>query len=229
LFVVIEGIDGSGKGTVTKEMERLLKEEGLVVTSVSFPRYTETLGGRLVGRYLNGDFGTGTHPYLHSHLYSLDRLESKPFLEQLIKVNDVVLCDRYVPSNLCYAALQVEEGERDEVVQHFVDLEYGIMKLPVPDVMFFLDMPVKFAVQNIAAKAAREYTDNTADIHEADEKLLSRVRSFYASTLMDFHPKTTRFEAIECERNEQMVPIAEIVEQVHLMLTRLRKGETNDA
>lgn len=224
MFVVIEGIDGSGKGTVTKELQRLLSEEGVKTESVSFPRYTETLGGKLVGRYLNGDFGTGTHPYLHSHLYSLDRLESKPFLEKLITDNDVVLSDRYVPSNLCYAALQVEEGERDEVVEHFVQMEYGVMGLPVPDVMFFLDMPVKFAVQNIAAKAAREYTDDTADIHEADENLLSRVRSFYASTLMEFHPET-RFEAIQCERNEQMVPIAEIVEQVHLMLTRLRKGE----
>lgn len=224
MFVVIEGIDGSGKGTVTEGLYSRLQSVGLMVDTVSFPRYRETMYGKLVGRYLNGDFGKDTHPYLHSTLYSLDRLESKPLLQASIQFNDVVLCDRYVPSNLCYAALQVGAEEQDEVVQHFVDLEYGVMGLPVPDVIFFLDMPVKFAVQNIAAKAAREYTENAADIHEADENLLSQVRSFYASTLMEFHPKT-RFETIQCERNEQMVPINEIVEQVHLILTKLRKGE----
>ena len=227
MLVVIEGIDGSGKGTVTSELEDKFESEGIHTASISFPRYGKTLGGRLVGRYLNGEFGTGTHPYLHSHLYSIDRLESKPFLENLIATNDVVLSDRYIPSNLCYAALQAGEEQRDEVVRHFVDLEYGVMKLPVPDIIIFLDMPVKFAVKNIAAKAAREYTDDTADIHEADEKLLSQVRSFYASTLMEFHPET-RFEAIQCERNEQMVPIAEIVEQVHAILTRMRESDSKN-
>ena len=224
MFVVIEGIDGSGKGTVTDKLWRRLEQEEVRTETISFPRYRQTLGGRLVGRYLDGQFGAETHPYLHGHLYSIDRLESKPELEQMIKLNEVVLSDRYVPSNLCYAALQAKPEERDEVVQHFVDLEYGVMGLPVPDVIFFLDMPVKFAVQNIAAKAAREYTDNAADIHEADENLLNKVRSFYASTLMEFHPET-RFETIKCEQDGRMVPIKTIVDRIYFRLTKLRKGE----
>jgi dTMP kinase len=218
MFVAIEGIDGSGKGTVTKELHDLLVSNDYKVDTLSFPRYRETLYGKVVGRYLNGEFGTETHPYLHGTLYSLDRLESKPFLEAAIAYNDAVLCDRYVPSNLCYSALKVKKEERDEVVKHFVQLEYEIMKMPVPDVIFFLDVPVKFAVQNVAKKAAREYTERTADIYEADENYLSQVRVFYGSMLMKYHPQT-RFETIECDRNGHLLPIDKIVDKVHTLLT----------
>jgi len=81
MFVVIEGIDGSGKGSVTKVLQSSLQEVGLTVETISFPRYTDTLYGKLVGRYLNGDFGKNTHPYLHSTLFSIDRYESKSYLE----------------------------------------------------------------------------------------------------------------------------------------------------
>jgi dTMP kinase len=224
MFVAIEGIDGSGKGTVTKELYDLLVSNDYKVDTLSFPRYGETLYGKLVGRYLNGEFGENTHPYLHGTLYSMDRLESKPFLEAAIAYNDVVLCDRYIPSNLCYSALKAKKEERDEVVKHFVQLEYEIMKMPVPDVIFFLDVPVKFAVQNIAKKAARDYTDRTADIHEADENYLSQVRVFYGSTLMKYHPQTC-FETIECERNGHLLSIDKIVDKVHtLLIPMMRKN-----
>ena len=224
MFVAIEGIDGSGKGTVTKDLHTLLTSVGNQVDDISFPRYGKTLGGKLVGRYLNGEFGEDTHPYLHGSLYSLDRLESKPYLEAAIQYNDFLLCDRYIPSNLCYSALKAEESERDEVVKHFVDLEYGVMKMPVPDVIIMLDVPVKFAVKNIEKKAAREYTERSADIHEADTEYLGKVRSFYRTQLMKFHPPT-RFEIIKCERNGHLISIEKIVEKVQAVLTQMLEGE----
>lgn len=224
MLVVIEGIDGSGKGTVSKSLVMELAAEGYKVMSMSFPRYEETLNGKLVGRYLNGEFGESTHPYLHGTLYSLDRFESKSFLEGALLTHDVVICDRYIPSNLCYSSMKVAEEERNEIVKHFVDLEYGHFEMPVPDVIFFLDVPVKFAVQNIAKKAARDYTDKLADLHEADENYLSKVRGFYLSRLMDYHPPT-RFEPIHCTRNGHLLPISSIVEQVQSMTSAMMKGE----
>ena len=223
MFVVIEGIDGSGKGTVTRKLFEQLTRDDVKVDTISFPRYGETAYGKLVGRYLNGEFGTNTHPYLHGTLYSLDRFESKPFLEAMIQFNDVVLCDRYIPSNLCYSALKAEEDQKDEVVKHFVEIEYGLMGMPVPDVIFFLDVPVKFAVQNIAKKAVREYTDKPADLHESDVNYLSQVRGFYANKLMSYHPQT-RFEAVKCERNGHLIPIESVVDKVYSKLAQILKG-----
>ena len=235
MLVVIEGIDGSGKGTVSKMLVESLsttldtddyeyRRDFYKVMSMSFPRYADTLNGRLIAKYLNGEFGESTHPYLHGTLYSLDRFERKSYLEGALLTHDVVVCDRYIPSNLCYSSMKVEKEERDEVVKHFVDLEYGHFEMPVPDVIFFLDVPVKFAVQNIAGKAARAYTDKPADIHEADENYLSKVRSFYRTRLMDYHPET-RFELIRCMRNGHLLSIDVIVEKVQNMIITMMKGE----
>jgi dTMP kinase len=223
MFVVIEGIDGSGKGSVTKALQGSLQEAGITVQTVSFPRYTETLYGKLVGRYLNGDFGKNTHPYLHSTLFSIDRYESKPYLESLLKDNDVVIADRYIPSALCYSAMKTEEGERDELIKHFVTLEYGLWKMPVPDIMFFLDVPTSFAIKNIAQKNVRGYTTKPKDLHEEDEVYLDKVRSFYLNDLMSYHP-VTRYEIVGCMGCAQLLPIAVIGNELHTRVVSLLKG-----
>lgn len=225
MLAVIEGIDGSGKGTVTKELAARLRADGKTIETVSFPMYDRTLNGRLVGRYLNGEFGNQTHPYLHGSLYALDRYEAKPWLLGRLAHTDAVISDRYIPSNLCYSAMKADPAQADEIVRHFVDLEYGVLRMPVPDVIFFLDVPVNFALANIAKKEARSYTDKASDIHEADEQYLSRVRSFYMSQLMKFHPATC-FLAVECVANDKLQTIDSIVENVYGMLNpMLKKGE----
>ncbi len=221
MFVVIEGIDGSGKGTVTKELALRLQQDSRTVETISFPRYEQTLYGKLIGRYLNGEFGRDTHPFLHGTLYTLDRYESKPHLQAMIAHNDFVLSDRYIPSNLCYSAAKARKEEQDDIVKHFVDLEYGIRGMPVPDVLFFLDMPVDFAVKNIANKAARVYTDSAADLYESDTQLLKETRAFYSSKLMQHHPKTI-FKPVECVANEKLKTIDEIVEHLHASLLHLK-------
>ena len=221
MFVVIEGIDGSGKGSVTKALQASLQEVGLTVQTISFPRYTDTLYGKLVGRYLNGDFGKNTHPYLHSTLFSIDRYESKSYLESLLKNNDVVIADRYIPSALCYSAMKTEEGERDELIKHFVKLEYGLWQMPVPDIMFFLDVPTSFAQKNV-----RGYTAKPKDLHEEDEVYLEKVRSFYMSDLMDYHPKT-RFELVDCMGGAQLLSIAVIGNELHTRVFSFLKGLNN--
>jgi len=223
MFVVIEGIDGSGKGTVTRELHKLLEQAGHKVESISFPAYEKTLCGKLVGRYLDGEFGEGSHPYLFGSLWALDRFERKPYLEAALQFNDVVVSDRYIPSQLCYSAMTVGVEERSEVVDHFVKLEYGLLELPVPDVIIFLDVPVKFAVQNIAKKAKRSYTDKSADKYEADVSYLNKVRSFYVSGLMNHHPPTS-FQTVKCERNGHLISIEKVVEKVRTIVFEMLKG-----
>ena len=201
MLVAIEGIDGSGKATVTKRLGSKIKNNGKRTETVSFPMYDRTLYGKLVGRYLNGEFGTSTHPYLHGTLYALDRFEARPWLLSQLATNDVVLLDRYIPSNICYSAMKTTSGQEEEVVRHFVELE----------------VPVHFALVNITQKEARGYTDKILDLHEADGLYLSRVRSFYMSKLMNFHPKTN-FKTVDCVFNGQLKTIDSIVESIYDVL-----------
>ena len=219
MLICIEGIDGSGKGTVTKKLLETLtqdKEDSVSCTMFSFPNYTGTPYGKIVSRYLNGEFGESTHPYLHNTLYSIDRFQTKPLLESLLTDNDCVILDRYVPSNVCYSAIKAKSvEERLEVAMHFLTFEHESLGLPLPDKIFYLDMPTKFAYENIAKKKAREYTNLTHDIHEADFNYLDSVNSFYRYVLPTLYAELdVPVIAIPCVESDCLRPFECIVSDI---------------
>src|SRR5262249_54560321 len=106
MLIDIEGIDGSGKGTQAGRLWERLIASGVSATLVSFPRYDATLFGKAVGEFLNGEFGAldKVHPLIVSLLFAGDRFESKAYLLDKMRSSDVVVLDRYVPSNVAHQA-----------------------------------------------------------------------------------------------------------------------------
>ena len=180
-FLAIEGIDGSGKGTQSARLCERLRQAGKSVSLFSFPRYSETFFGRLVGEFLNGAYGTldQVHPQLVSLLFAGDRFESRGLLQQALETQDVVVCDRYVPSNVAHQASKRNGAERTELSHRILQIEYEVFGLPRPDLVLLLDMPAERAQQLVAKKAARTYTTQAADIQEADGGYLKGVREVY--------------------------------------------------
>jgi dTMP kinase len=219
MFVVVEGIDGAGKGTVVRHVDKALTALKLSTAAVGFPMYAGTTYGRLIGRYLNGEFGEMSHPYLHGTLYAVDRLEARGYLRDLIAHRDVVISDRYVSSNLCYSAVKAKPELRDEVARHFSMFEFFTLEASKPDLHVFLDMPVEFAVKNIAKKEKRVYTDRPEDILEADHAFLSDVRKFYVEELNRYLPESVRTEVVECVQDGVLRSVEDIsAEVVRLIL-----------
>ena len=114
-FIVIEGIDGAGKGTHTRRLQSTL-ESSTQVSSLSFPGYDRTRFGKLVGEYLNGKYGNDLEkfPELIAILFGLDRFEQREKLLDQINTNHFVLCDRYCSSNVAYGCAKLPEDRKEE-------------------------------------------------------------------------------------------------------------------
>src|ERR1700686_2580055 len=135
-LIALEGIDGSGKRTQLDLLALDLDARGLATLRVSFPRY-ESSFGKLVARYLNGEFGSmeKVDPHLSALLYAGDRLEAKAEIESALSAGKFVLADRYIGSNLAHQSERVPSEDRDEFLAWLKHVEYGLYGLPVEDLV----------------------------------------------------------------------------------------------
>lgn len=180
LFIVLEGIDGAGKRTQFDLLRDALTRRGVACATISFPRY-DTFFGRLIARYLNGEFGalTAVDPHFAALLYAGDRLNARPEIEMALAEGKTLLADRYVASNLAHQAARVEPAQREKFLTWLRHLEYDQYALPVEDVVIYLRLPAAEAQQRVAAKPGRDYTARGHDLHEADLKYLEATARVY--------------------------------------------------
>jgi dTMP kinase len=178
---VLEGIDGAGKGTQAGRLAETAVAAGRTVASFSFPLYDDNPFSRAIGQYLNGELGAldDVHPALSALLYACDRFHARPELERAIAERDLVVCDRYVGSNLAHQGSQLAGAERERLLEWLLEVEYGEFRLPKPDLVVLLDAHPKLARELVAKKGARSYTSLEADILESDEAHGDASREIY--------------------------------------------------
>lgn len=180
-LLAIEGADGAGKATASALVVGQVQAAGRSAAVISFPRYTDTVGGWALGAMLAGTLPRGTSPKAAAVLYALDRMESRDHLMATMAANDVVVFDRYIASNMAYQAAQVPVDEADAMMAWIADLETRSFALPKPDLSVYLDTPADIARGLIRQKRKRSYTDDAFDAYEADTGLQDRVRINYAA------------------------------------------------
>ena len=208
-LIALEGIDGSGKMTQLDLLARALEARGHAVFRISFPRY-ESFYGKLVGRYLNGEFGAldAVDPHLSALLYAGDRLEARPDIEAALGEGKIVLADRYIGSNLAHQSARVAPERREEFLVWLKRLEYGLYALPAEDLVIFLRVPVTEAHRLVGLKSARAYTNLKRDIQEADIKHLEETAIIYDRLATE--PNWARIDCINTATGALLSP-----EEVH--------------
>jgi len=181
LLLVFEGIDGSGKGTQAARLAETATAHGRRVASFSFPLYDDNPFSRAIGAYLNGEYGglDRVHPALSALLYACDRHHARPQLVAALDECDLVVCDRYVGSNLAHQGSQLEGEERERLLEWLLEVEYGEFALPRPGLVVLLDAPPALARELVARKGARSYTALEHDILESDVAHLDASREIY--------------------------------------------------
>ncbi|WP_460097591.1 dTMP kinase [Pseudomonas sp. H3_C08] len=217
-IIAIEGIDGSGKNTQSNKILQGFLDNGFKCEKMSFPRYGETFFGREVGRYLNGEFGSleSISPKLSAMLYAGDRHESRDDILSKIAGNGILICDRYVYSNVAHQSAKLSTEARDEISQWIEELEFKIYKLPKPDLTIFLDVPPEVSGNLILKKELRDYTDKKKDLHEEDESYLEKVYHVFKKLACE----TPDWIIIDCFENGLLLGENEIYEKIRTELIK---------
>ena len=170
-FIAIEGIDQAGKKTQTRLLLARLRKSGLKTASLSFPIYN-TPAGRQIRAFLAG---RREHAWEALHmLYSLNRWENKKRLLNMLNSVDVLVADRYTPSNLAYGTAHGLS------LRWLAGLDEG---LPKPDIVIVLDVPVPRSF---------ERKKQHRDIHENNRVFLLSVKRAYRQLAGKYHWKIVK-------------------------------------
>lgn len=217
LLIIIDGTDGSGKATQAKKLYDRIKSEGINIRKVEFPDY-KSESSALVKMYLRGDFGKNpgdVNPYAASAFYASDRFASyntswKEFYEK----GGVVISDRYTTSNIIYQGAKIKDKcERKEYLDWLYDLEYSKFGLPVPDLVFFLDMPPDFSESLIKNRANKITGAEKKDIHES-------CHSYMEESYKNCIEASDKYGwiRISCIKGESVKSIEEIHKEIYQIL-----------
>jgi dTMP kinase len=210
-FMVIEGLDGSGKSTQINMLQDFLKNEDIPFRYVHFPRTDSPVYGELIARFLRGELGDIdlVNPYLVALIYAGDRLDASETIKRWLNEGFLVIVDRYVYSNIAYQCAKVKDvKEKQKLKQWILDLEFDYNQLPKPDLNIYLDVPFEFTknrLQNARSGNDRDYLNGKADIHEADLDFQMRVRDMY----LELSKTEGQLQLINCaDKNEIISPEA---------------------
>lgn len=205
-FIVIEGTDGSGKGTQFKLLAERLQKAGYEVALFDFPQYNHP-SSYFVQQYLNGEYGSADEvgPYTGSLFYALDRFEAAKAIREALQAGKIVLANRFVGSNMAHQGTKFNNP--DERRGYFIwldNLEFEMLRIPRPSVSFVLRVPAPIAQELVDQKSERSYTDKKRDIHEADLAHLEHSVQVY-DEMCELFPRD--FIRIDCVRNNSLMDI----------------------
>ncbi len=139
-FVTFEGIDGSGKSTVSGRVCEELKRRVLKVVLTAEPTKTP------IGEFVNTCIRTNANPYLTAFTFIADRIQHCAQITQWLDEGKIVLCDRYAESTYAYQGAQLQ-GTIRSPMKWLQDLSNG--KIIIPDRTFLFVIPPVKAVARI--------------------------------------------------------------------------------
>ncbi len=170
MFVALEGIDGSGKTTVSSGLRHKLENDGIKVYLTHEPTFNvEDIAGDLISRR---DSESALKLFF---MFTEDRYKHQAEISEKLDQGYLVLCDRYLYSSFAYQGSLLEGifGTREKVVAWMSGVS-EIIKVR-PDINIYLDISADTAIKRIWNR--RRITGFE------DLQYLDRVRSYYTGVL----------------------------------------------
>lgn len=99
-FIVFEGINGSGKTTIINILINYLEDHSIKYKYIKFPnRKTET--GKIIDDFLKNKYEFKSLQE-QIKIFAENRKESHNIIKDYLNTDHIILCDRYLYSNLAY-------------------------------------------------------------------------------------------------------------------------------
>lgn len=218
-LIVLDGADGVGKATQTALLVKRLEKEKKRVKTLNFPQYKDNFFGGLISECLAGEHGNFAElsPYIASTLYAADRFESKKILENWLAKGYTVVLDRYVSANQIHQGGKINDAKKRKKFLAWLDeMEFGVYKLPRPNVILYLDVPYEISyelLQNkgLQQKKQKEYlARGKKDTVETNEKYLRDSRVSAVKMVQ----ASNQWERISCTKKSKLLSRDEIHELV---------------
>ena len=157
-FIVFEGIDGSGKSTQLRLLQEKLQNAWFTAepTSVKI--------GAFLRNILRGEIEA--HPTTVMHLFAADRAEhiyGKDGILERCESGEIVVCDRYLFSNLAYQGVTCG-----------LDLPFKLNSdFPLPQIVFYFDIEPEQSLKRVRGRGESEiyekqdFLQKTYDMYNA--------------------------------------------------------------
>ena len=224
-LIVIDGTDGSGKATQVELLRSRLVKEGYKVKTVDFPEYYKNFFGSFIGHCLSEQYFNfvKVHPKIASVLYAADRWESSEQIDTWLKSGCVVIANRYVSANQIHQGGKITNTKkRKDFLRWLDDMEYRVFGIPRPDVVFYLEVPIKVTQKLMAerdAKNVRQYLKKKGDVHENDPVFLENSRKSALKLIKELN----NFIKISCVKGFTMRTREAIHEDVYMEVKKIIK------
>jgi len=199
-FLVIEGLDGSGKSTQLKLLREHLQQVAVPYKYLHFPRLEEGVFGELIARFLRGEMGANDQvdPYLVALIFAGDRVDASAQIRQWMEEGYLVIVDRYVYSNIAFQCAKFDSREDQESLRDWIlEFEFGYNRLPRPDLNLYLNVPLEFTRKQLNIDRFghdRAYLKGERDIHEESLDFQEKVRQVY----LELKSHVDDLEIIDC-------------------------------
>ena len=145
-FVVLEGVDGSGKSTVCRRVAETLRSEGCRVETTAEP----TSEG--IGAFIRSGSAGRISQRAESLLFIADRYEHTDSIERKVAEGAIVICDRYYASTIAYQSAKLDGDSAD------IGWLKGLCEPFVqrPDAVILLDVDPEVSMARVESRGEEE-------------------------------------------------------------------------
>ena len=206
-FIVIDGLDGSGKGTQSAILAENLKKEGKKVLLIDFPMY-DSDSSLFVRKYLGGQLGSrpeDTNAYAASAFFAMDRYVSyrQDWGKALEDGETIVIANRYTSANAVHQLSKLPREGWDAFLLWLWDFEFDKLGIPRADTVIYLEMTPDISMKLVNLRS--EATGRKKDIHELDK---SHLEKSYAAAI--YASEKLGWKRIKCYSDGEQLTIEEI-------------------